>query len=227
MLPDLTKLEKLTGIKFRDPELLQLALTHKSYSAETGINHNNERLEFLGDSILAAVVADFLFQKYAEDDEGRLSQIKSQLVSRQNLAKWARKIKLGSYIFISKGEEASGGRLRDSLLSNAFEALIASIYMDAGFKAANNFILEFLQAQRRVIINDAKSKFQEYAQSVCRALPEYRVLSEAGPDHEKTFEIGVYIKKHLLGSGSGHSKKEAEQLAAKSALKSLKNKKSE
>jgi len=222
---DVEKLEKIIGFKFQNSELLTKALTHRSYAAETGSHEHNERMEFLGDSILAAVVADYLYQKYPDQDEGRLSQLKSQIVSRQNLAQWAKKIKLGNFILISKGEEASGGRKRDSLLSNAMEAVIAAIYLDGGFMPAKKFIFNYLIQQRRLVIHDTKSKLQEYIQSVYRTLPEYKVLKEEGPDHQKVFEIGVYLKKNLLGSGTGHSKKEAEQVAARKALKTLQSKK--
>lgn len=226
MPADLAKLEKIIGYKFKDKGLAQKALTHKSYADEAGLSEFNERMEFLGDSVLAAVVAEHLFNKHPDEDEGKLSQIKSQLVSRINLGKWAKDIDLGEFIYISKGEEASGGRKRESLLSNTFEALIASLYIDGGFDAAKKFICTHLAKHRRVVINDAKSKLQEYIQSAYKALPEYKIMGETGPDHEKIFEVGVFFKKTMLGSGEGKSKKEAEQAAAKKALKEirLKNK---
>ncbi|OGS18116.1 MAG: ribonuclease III [Elusimicrobia bacterium RIFOXYA2_FULL_50_26] len=222
MKNDIEKLEKTLDIKFENINLLKQAMTHKSYAAEAGTNENNERMEFLGDSILSVIVADFLFQKYPDEDEGRLSQLKSQIVSRHGLSIWAKKLKLGNYMYISKGEETNGGRKRDSLLSNAFEAVVAAVYLDAGFFAAKKFIFNYLILQRRMVVTDAKSKLQERIQSVHRTLPEYKVLSESGPDHEKIFEVGVFVKKEPLGKGKGHSKKEAEQAAAKNALKSLK-----
>ncbi|MFH1368180.1 MAG: ribonuclease III [Elusimicrobiota bacterium] len=221
MPADFSKLEKTIGFKFKDKEILRKALTHKSYADEAGTQEFNERMEFLGDSILAAVVAEYLFLKYSGEDEGKLSQLKSQLVSRQNLGRWAKNIDIGDFIFISKGEEASGGRKRESLLSNTFEALIAAVFLDGGFEAAKKFISTHLVKHRRVIINDAKSKLQEYIQSAYKSLPEYRIIAESGPDHEKIFEIGVFFKKNLLGSGNGKSKKEAEQSAAKKALKEI------
>ena len=140
MKNDIEKLEKTLDIKFENINLLKQAMTHKSYAAEAGTNENNERMEFLGDSILSVIVADFLFQKYPDEDEGRLSQLKSQIVSRHGLSIWAKKLKLGNYMYISKGEETNGGRKRDSLLSNAFEAVVAAVYLDAGFFAAKKFI---------------------------------------------------------------------------------------
>lgn len=221
MSVDLDKAQKAFGVKFKDQELLKKALTHKSYAAETGSEEFNERMEFLGDSILSAVVADHLYNKHPDHDEGKLSQIKSQIVSRQGLCRWAKKGGFGEFFYISKGEESNGARTRDSLLANTFEAVIAAIYIDSGFAAAKKFIQGYLDQQKRVIINDPKSKLQELLQSKYQTLPEYKVLSESGPDHEKVFEIGVYHRKKLLGSGSGRCKKDAEQAAAKKALKTL------
>jgi ribonuclease-3 len=222
---DLKKLEKIIGHQFQDTDTLTRALTHKSYAAEIGTTEFNERMEFLGDSILSAVVADYLYHRHPDQDEGKLSQLKSQIVSGHNLSKWAKELKLGSFIFISKGEESNGGRTRESLLSNTLEALIAALYLDAGFAVAREFILGHLVLLKRVVITDTKSKLQEYVQSAYQTLPYYRVLSETGPDHEKLFEIGVYLRKELLGSGTGRSKKDAQQLAAKKALKFLREKK--
>jgi len=221
MSVDLDKAQKTFGIKFKNLKLLIKALTHKSYAAETGSDEFNERMEFLGDSILSAVVADHLYHKHPDYDEGKLSQIKSQVVSRQNLCRWAKKDDFGEFFYISKGEEINGARTRDSLLANTFEAVIAAIYIDSGFDAAKKFILQYLSLQKRVIINDSKSKLQELLQSKFQTLPEYKVLSESGPDHEKLFEIGVFHKKKLLGKGNGRCKKDAEQAAAKKALKTL------
>jgi len=221
MPSDLNKAQKALGYKFKDQKLLLKALTHKSYAAETGTDQFNERMEFLGDSILSAVAADFLFNKYPDNDEGRLSQIKSQIVSSQHLARWAKKIKLGDFLYISNGEELNGARSRINLLADTFEAVIAAIYIDSGFEAAGKFISGFLSLQRRVIITDSKSKLQELVQSKYQTLPEYKVLNESGPDHDKTFEIGVYLKKKQLGAGIGRCKKDAEQAAAKKALKTI------
>jgi ribonuclease III len=222
MVDDLDKAQKAIGYLFKDQKLLLKALTHKSYAAETGSIEFNERLEFLGDSILSAVVADYLFNRYPENDEGRLSQIKSQIVSGQHLNRWAKKIKLGNFLYVSKGEELNGARARESLLADTFEAVIAAIYIDSGFGAAEKFVHKFLVLQQRIVINDSKSKLQELIQSKYQTLPEYRVLQESGPDHDKVFEMGVYLKKKQLGAGSGRCKKDAEQSAAKIALKTLK-----
>jgi ribonuclease III len=227
MSAKLKQLQKLIDTQFKNISLLTIALTHKSYAAEINSKDFNERLEFLGDSVLSSVVADYLFQKYPKEDEGKLSQLKSQIVSRLNLGKWAKDINLGDYIYVSKGEQSSGGRDRDSILANAFEALIAAVYLDLGYEAARKFILSQLAKQKRLVINDPKSKFQELMQSQFQTLPDYRVIEETGPDHEKLFEIGVYHDKELLGVGKGHSKKDAQQMAARNALKTLRAKKKE
>lgn len=224
MSADLERAQKALGVKFKNIELLRNALTHKSYAAETGIVEFNERLEFLGDSILAAVVSDHLYHKHPDYNEGKLSQIKSQVVSGQNLCRWAKKSKFGDFFYISRGEELNGARTRDSLLANTFEAIVAAIYLDAGFETARKFVQVYLDQQKRVIINDSKSKLQELLQSRYQTLPEYKVILETGPDHEKVFEIAVYHKKKRLGSGSGRCKKDAEQAAAKTALKTLNKK---
>lgn len=221
-MDNLKKLEGIIGYKFQNKDLLKKALTHKSFPSAMGLSHDNERLEFLGDSILAVFVVDYLYNKYPEKDEGKLSQLKSQIVSQVNLNRWAKSIELGDFIYMSKGEEATGGRKRDSLLSDTFEALVASIYLDGGLESAKKFILNFLINQKRLSISDTKSKLQEYFQSNFKTLPDYKVLNESGPDHEKVFEVGVYLKKTMLGEGKGRSKKEAEQSAARSALKTIK-----
>ncbi|MCB4790845.1 MAG: ribonuclease III [Elusimicrobia bacterium] len=224
-MDNLKQLEGIIGFKFQNRDLLKKALTHKSFPSDSGLSHDNERMEFLGDSILATFVVDYLYNKYPEKDEGKLSQLKSQIVSQASLSRWAKGIKLGDFIYMSPGEEATGGRKRDSLMSDTFEALIASIYLDGGLESAKKFILNFLINQKRLVVSDTKSKLQEYFQLKYKILPEYKVLRESGPDHEKIFEVGVYLKKTLLGEGKGHSKKEAEQSAARSALKKIRSKK--
>lgn len=222
---ELDALQKIIGYRFNNIDLLKRALTHKSYAAETGIGEFNERMEFLGDSILSAITADYLYHRYPEEDEGKLSQIKSQMVSQPSLSKWAKEIKLGNFFYISRGEDLNGGRTRDSLLSNTLEALIAAIYLDSGYAAAKRFIMCYLVKKKRILINDPKSKLQEFIQSKYQTLPEYKVMKESGPDHEKIFEVGVYLKKNLIEQGSGRSKKEAEVAAARKALKVLDRKK--
>lgn len=223
MPTDAARLQKIVGYRFKKQSHLQLALTHKSFAAETGADCFNERMEFLGDSILSAVVADFLYHKYADRDEGRLSQLKSHIVSRESLAKWAKAIGLGEFMLLSVGEETSGGRERDSLLADTMEALIAALYLDGGYEPASKFINKYLATQKRIVVNDPKSRLQEVVQSQFRVLPDYRVLSESGPDHEKVFKIAVYVKGKLLGSGEGRCKKDAQQAAARKGLRLIKN----
>lgn len=218
---DIDGLQELLGYHFENIELLHKALTHKSYAAETGTPEFNERMEFLGDSILSAVTADYLYHRYPDQDEGKLSQIKSQIVSTQNLSRWARELRLGDFFYISKGEELNGGRSRDSILADTLEAVIAALYLDTGYASAKQFILFHLVKHKRIVINDPKSKLQELVQAKYQTLPEYRVLGESGPDHDKLFEAGVYLKKKLLGRGEGRCKKDAQQAAARKALKAL------
>ncbi len=222
MSNDLQLVQKALGLKFKNINFLKVALTHKSFAAENSLKEYNERMEFLGDSILSGVCADYLYQKYPLLHEGKLSQLKSQIVSSQNLSKWARELKLGNFIYLSQSEELNGGRQRDNLLCDSIEAVIAAVYLDQGYEAARKFVLRYLSLQKRIIINDSKSKLQEKIQSDYQTLPEYKVVSESGPDHNKVFEIGVYLRRRLLGKGTGGSKKEAEQAAAKVALKALK-----
>ncbi len=228
-LDNIKKLENLIGIKFHNQDLLKEALTHKSYAVEMlppwG---NNERLEFLGDSLLSAIVSAYLYKKYPEEDEGTLSRLRANLISRETLLSWAKEINLGKYIYLSRGEEASRGRERESILANAYEALVGAIYLDKGYALTEKFVLKKLELKKHIRIKDYKSRLQEIVQSKYKLIPEYKVLKESGPDHEKTFEIGVYFpyptasaRKRIVGRGIGKSKKEAEQEAAKNALSKI------
>lgn len=221
--PDLGLIEKKIRVKFQNRKLLEEAFTHKSYSIEHNSPTCNERLEFLGDSIISAVVAHWLFKKFPNVDEGRLSKMKSQIVSRNNLSSWSNDFELGAYLFLSQGEEATGGRKRESLLGNVYEALVGAIFLDQGFETAQRFILRHLAKKKRIVENDFKSKLQEIVQKKYKAPPVYNVIAETGPDHEKKFTLEVHIRQRVLGSGEGRSKKEAEQMAAKEALKVLRN----
>jgi ribonuclease-3 len=223
--PKLSAAQKKLKIRFRNVKLLEEALTHKSYSIEHGTGLCNERLEFLGDSVIATVVAHYLYQKYPQVDEGRLSKMKSQIVSRASLSDWALEMKLGEYLFLSQGEEATGGRKRESLLGNVYEALVGAIFLDQGFPHAEKFILRQLSKKKRIIETDFKSKLQEMVQKKFKMPPSYFVVHEEGPDHAKTFTLEVKIHKKVLGQGRGRSKKEAEQMAAKEALKKFRNSK--
>ena len=225
MLDSLEILQENLGYKFKNPDLLKTALTHRSYSSEYGLKYCNERMEFLGDSILSAVVAEFLYKKYVNDDEGKLSRLKAQVVSAKNLSRWAKRAKLNDFILISKSEELNGARQREALLCDSFEAVIGAVYLDGGFSDAADFISVFLSLQKKFVIIDYKSSLQEKIQSEFQTLPKYKVLREIGPDHDKKFEVGVYINDDMIGIGVGNSKKEAEQMSAKQATRKLKNKK--
>jgi ribonuclease III len=214
-------LEKRIRHKFKNRKLLEEALTHKSYAMERGAKLFNERLEFLGDSILNAVVAHYYFKRFPDDNEGRLSKIKSQMVSRPVLAGWARDINLGSYLWMGGGEEATGGRARESLLANAFEALVGALFLEGGFQPAQRFVVRMLSQHKRVVETDYKSKLQELLQKRYKMPPAYVLARESGPDHAKNFVMEVRLRRRLLGQGEGRSKKEAEQAAARQALKTI------
>lgn len=220
----LSKLQKVIEYKFNNLEVLKVALTHKSYAADLGLKEYNERMEFLGDSVLSAIVVDFLYEKYPNETEGKLSQLKSQIVSSGNLSSWAKTIELGDFIFLGKSEDTKEARQREGLLCDVFEAIVGAVYLDGNFEKAKEFVCSFLNKQKEIIITDYKSRLQEEAQSDYKELPEYKILKEFGPDHDKKFEAAVYVKKKLLGKGKGHSKKEAQQAAAKEAIKNIKNK---
>ncbi|HVE12376.1 MAG TPA: ribonuclease III, partial [Elusimicrobiota bacterium] len=186
---------------------------------ERGSVPHNERLEFLGDSVLAAVVAHELFVRQPEEDEGGLSKKKASLVSRATLARWAAEMKLGRHLHLGLGEESTGGRERPSILSNALEAVIGAIYLDAGYEPARRFILDkLLHAEVGGAEPDHKSRLQEVVQKRYKVTPDYRMLKTSGPDHDRTFSVRVQLGARVLGSGKGKSKKEAEQAAAKDAL---------
>lgn len=221
--PSRQKLERILGVRFKNTALLDEALTHKSYAMEAGGKVPfNERLEFLGDSILSAVVAHYLFNKYPDVDEGRLSQLKSMLVSRPSLTLWGRDIELGQYLRLSEGEHQAGGRERNSIVGNAMEAVLGAMYLEAGFEPTRKFIEKLLSKRKRLVSADYKSRLQEWAQKKYKIPPDYRVRRSYGPDHAKTFEMEVLLGADVLGEGSGKSKKEAEQAAARDALRKIK-----
>lgn len=222
MLDNIVLFQKNLEYKFKNQDLLRAALTHRSYSCEYGLKYCNERMEFLGDSVLSAVVCEYLYKKYSQNDEGKLSQIKAQIVSSQNLSKWAKKIKLDKFVLISKSEEQNSARSRESLLCDSFEAVTGAIFLDSNFETVSKFINSFLSLQKDITITDYKTTLQEIVQAKFQTLPEYKVVKESGPDHDKTFEIAVYIKEKFFGKGKGNSKKHAEQMAASFALKKIK-----
>lgn len=214
-------LEKKIGVKFKNRKIVEEALTHKSYAMETGNGPFNERMEFLGDSILNTAVTDLLFKRYPEENEGKLSKYKSLLVSKPSLVKWAREMKLGAYVRLSESEEATGGRDRESILANAMEALIGAIFLDQGFEKARRFVVDKFSQKKRIVETDYKSRLQELIQKKYGMPPTYVLVDEEGPDHDKVFHMQVVVKKKALGRGAGKSKKESEQNAAREALKNI------
>lgn len=214
----MTSLEETIGYQFHDPQLLATALTHTSYAneAKKRLPHN-ERLEFLGDSVLSVVVADYLFHNEKKLPEGELTRRRASLVCEPALDAFAKRIRLGDHLRLGRGEEMSGGRQRASILSDAFEALIAAIYLDGGLEAAKAFILPFVQSGVPGE-GDYKTRLQEVVQQNPEERLRYVVVAETGPDHNKTFEVEVYLNSNCIGRGSGHSKKMAEQHAARQAL---------
>lgn len=221
MSDNFEEVQKNLGYEFHDLNFLKIALTHRSYSSEYGLKYCNERMEFLGDGILSAVVSEYLYNKYGEDNEGKLSQIKAQIVSAKSLSTWSKKIKLEKFILISKSEDSNFARQRESLLCDSFEAIIGAIYLDSNFEIVKKFIHKFLSLEQTVELTDYKTSLQELVQAQFQTLPEYKVVREYGPDHDKKFEIAVFIEGKKFGLGIGSSKKEAEQNSAKQAYRKL------
>ena len=223
------EIEARIGYRFKDRGLLEHALTHTSRAAEdvSGGVADNESLEFLGDAVVGLVVASALFRQYPMYDEGQKSKLKASIVSTQALARQAEEIRLGEHVILGRGEEKTGGRFRQALLADAYEALVAAIYVDGGLDAAEAFLLRELKeaidagSQEDFVGQDYKSALQERVQALSGALPEYRIAGEAGPDHRKTFTVEVVVDGEVLGSASGKAKKEAEQQAARQALGKL------
>ncbi|OGR68527.1 MAG: ribonuclease III [Elusimicrobia bacterium GWC2_61_19] len=215
----MSSLEEVIGYKFRDKELLAEALTHKSHATEQGSPRHNERLEFLGDSVLGLVVSYYLFLKNPSENEGFLSKTKSATVSRANLARWAEAIGLGHHLNLGAGEHLSGGAKRHSNLANAMEAVLGAVYLDGGLPHVEKMIIPWLEAQAPEKLDvDHKSELQELIQKRHKRPPDYELMSEAGPEHNKLFTIRVYLGNKTLGLGSGKNKKEAQQAAAKNAM---------
>ncbi len=221
-------LEEKIGLKFKDKDLLKNAFIHRSYLNEHKSSkfESNERLEFLGDAVLELVVTEYLYLNYP-NSEGELTNWRSALVKGKTLASISRELKLGYYLHLSHGEERSGGREKDYLLANTFEALIGAIYLEFGYKKAAEFIDNFLLIHLEDILEagshiDSKSKLQEMAQERIGTTPVYQMLHDEGPDHEKTFTMGAYIGDRIVGKGKGNSKQVAERKAAEDALRRLK-----
>ena len=227
-MPDIDALQKILGVTFNRPSLLEQALVHSSYINEnpTYTSGHNERLEFFGDAVLDFIVAEKLYQEFPDLSEGKMTKLRASLVRRDTLARVARDIKLGDYLFMGKGEESSGGRNKTPNLAGALEAIIAAVYLDQGMAAAGNMVMELLveewkKISRQNIYVDYKSKLQELVQSRFQMTPAYRLVSEEGPDHDKSFVVEVMVNAKVLGSGTGKSKKLAETEAARLALERL------
>jgi ribonuclease-3 len=210
--------------KFKNPKLLEQAFTHRSFLNESKEKiESNERLEFLGDSILSFVVSRFLFNQYTDYNEGLLTNLRSLLVNTKSLANSAKELEFGQFLRLSRGEEESRGRENDSLLANCFEAFIGALFLDQGIEKVEKFLEETILVKAEVItqkqtLKDPKSLLQEQVQAQKQKSPIYTVLEEEGPPHAKLFTVGVYVQETLLGTGKGKSKQEAEENAAKQAL---------
>ena len=218
-----SELEQTIDYTFKNKALLQTALTHSSYANEkcAGTLYN-ERLEFLGDSVLGIITAEYLFSNHRDFPEGELTKVRAALVCEKALHCFAEEISLGQYLYLGKGELRTGGRNRPSILADAFEALIAAIYLDGGMEQAKKFVLHFVTAAQNGAIemnDDYKTKLQEIIQKNPEERIEYVILEEKGPDHDKRFVVAVKLNSNIIGEGIGRSKKQAEQRAAKEALR--------
>lgn len=226
-------LQERIGYRFRNPEYLQRALTHSSYANETGApNHHllcNERLEFLGDSVLSLITVDFLYHRYPELPEGNLTRMRAEMVCEKALASYSTKLGLGEFLLLGKGERNSGGAEKPAVIADAFEAILAAIYLDAGgmdgLCTVAKFLIPYLEHAAASMVDasgyhaDCKSRLQEFVQrDHSNGQLEYRLVAETGPDHDKTFTVEVYLDSNRIGRGVGHQKKLAEQMAARDAL---------
>jgi ribonuclease-3 len=228
ILVDLAALQQTLGVAFNAPSLLEQALVHSSY-----INENpglapasNERLEFLGDAVLGLVIAEKLYQDFPQFTEGEMTRLRAALVRRDTLARLARAIRLGDYLYLGRGEEASGGRRKPGNLAGALEALVAAIFFDQGLATTRDFILKLFNTELQRVVSqgvevDYKSKLQELIQARQQSAPTYHVIEAVGPDHDKRFTVEVRVDDTVLGRGAGKSKKMAETEAALSALQQL------
>jgi ribonuclease-3 len=225
MKPDIAKLEGILGVTMSDHTTLLSAITHRSFLNEnrTAPQEHNERLEFLGDAVLELVITDYLFSKYPEKPEGELTSIRAALVNTNTLSEASTKLGINEFLLLSKGESKDMGRARQYILANAFEAITGAIYLDQGYPAAREFIARCLfdltdEIVAKKLWQDAKSRFQEMAQEHASVTPSYQTIKEEGPDHNREFTVGVYLKNVLVAEGKGKAKQEAEQKAAEKGL---------
>jgi ribonuclease III len=225
----LKELQKKLGFKFKDFDHLKRALTHRSYANENRMpnTEHNERYEFLGDAVLELGISQVLMENFSTHTEGELSKLRASVVNETQLAAIARQLGLGEYLYLGKGEDQTGGRFKASLLADAFEAILGAMYLDRGWDKAFAMVKRYYEPVLSAVsqgnyIKDFKTQLQEEAQSRFHAVPKYRLVKETGPDHQKTFEVNLFIEEKLFGVGTGMSKKAAEQEAAKEALEKLK-----
>jgi ribonuclease-3 len=223
---DLAQLERSIQYHFRDRKLIQQALTHSSYRYEAGLTGDNERLEFLGDTVLDLIISEYLYQRFPESNEGVLAKARASLVCSKNLARHALALSLGKYLLLGRGEDKSGGRRRASLLANTLEAVIAAVYLDGGYEACRHFVLRLFDEDLpdkldKTQFLDPKSALQEYSQTHYHVSPEYRLKSSWGPDHAKLYAVQACVKAQVVGEGMGRSRKAAEQSAALQAWKTV------
>ncbi len=227
-LPRLERLEKILGVRFQNLALYLEALTHRSVlgSRRTWPYRDNERLEFLGDAILSATISHLLYELYGQEyREGELTKMRAWLVNEERLARVAKKLSLNELVLLGPGEEATGGRKKDSILAGTLEALIAALYLDLGFKTTFDLLKKvfapLLPLAPKGLLSDFKTVLQEYTQKHFKKTPTYQILKETGPEHQKIFKVAVKLDEEILATGSGRSKKAAEQKAAQIALKKL------
>lgn len=218
----LHQLQLRLGYEFRDVSSLMVALTHSS-AVESGTLRIAERLEFLGDAVVGLVLSELLIQRYPQEDEGRLSKLRAALVSTVSLATKARDLELNEYMTLGKGEEKTGGRQKESILADTYEAVVGAIFLEVGYEGVRSVLQEHfgfaLEAVGQLDTTDAKTELQELCQSLCRATPVYRVTDESGPDHDRRFVVEVVLGENVLAGGEGRSKRSAEQQAALRALR--------
>ncbi len=220
---DFSVFEEKIGYKFKNKELLARALTHSSYANENKLPYDNERLEFLGDSVLGFVTAEYLFEEFKTRPEGALTKLRAAVVCEKSLFKFSEKISLGEFILMGRGEEHTGGRNRPSIVSDAFEAVIAAMYLDGGIDVVKPYILDFIKeaVKREASFKDNKSLLQEEIQKEKGNTLSYEEVGESGPDHDKTFKFVVKLNDKVVGKGEGRTKKDAEQAAAGDALTNM------
>ncbi len=219
----MNSLEKRLNYKFKNIDLLKNALVHSSYANEVrGSVHSNERLEFLGDSVLSIIVSEHLYNKFPNMPEGELTRMRASLVCEKSLCEFSRELGIGKYLNLGKGEDKNGGRERDSILADAFEAVLAAVYLDGGMDAAKAHIMNTVLRDIKHCEDDTFKDYKTTLQEVIQRNPEesvsYILVNESGPDHNKSFTVEVHLNSNVIGKGTGKSKKQAEQMAAKQAL---------